>query len=109
MGGSDHLEHPPESGKALGWLCQSWDLKSCWGHWSNTSHSPQEPATVTLPHSHTFVVRFLPSSQLGPVRAGLPLHYPALGCGRGAVRAAAARPACKALPKALAEHQGVYF
>lgn len=64
---------------------------------------------MTLPHGHGFAGRFLPSSQLGPVCAGLPLHYPALRRGKGAVRAAAACPACKALPKALAKHQGVYF
>lgn len=64
---------------------------------------------MTLPHSHRFAGRFLPSSQLGPVRAGLLLHYPALGWGRGAMRAATACHARKALPEVLAEHQGVYF
>lgn len=35
---------------------------SCWGCWSNTSHSPQEPWGSSAG-------RFLPSSQLGPVHA----------------------------------------
>lgn len=38
--------------------------------------------SMCLPHSHASAGRFLPSSQLGPVHAGLPLRYPAQGWGR---------------------------